>query len=90
MIVILVATIIVTPMTILMIAAVIIPTLIIPTLIIPVTIVTTLMTTPMAFLIMRDILVVIPTVFYKVDTLATGIVFAAVPAPISGVARRDM
>lgn len=42
----------------------------------------------MLFLITRNVLAVVPAVLHKVDPLAAGVVFVAVLAPISGMARR--
>ena len=43
----------------------------------------------MMFLVMRDVLVLVPVVAHKVDPFVAGVVFAAMPAPVSGMARRD-
>jgi hypothetical protein len=42
----------------------------------------------MLFLVTRHILAVVPVVLHKVDSLATGVVFVTVLAPMFGVARR--
>ena len=40
------------------------------------------------FLVTRDVLAVVPVVLHKEDPFAAGVVFAAVIAPMFGVARR--
>lgn len=41
----------------------------------------------MLFLIMRDVLVLVPVVAYKIDPFTAGVVFAAMLLPVSGMAR---
>ena len=62
--------------------AVVIPTMIIPVL---VTVIMPMITMP--FPINRNELAVIPVVPHKVDPLAAGVVFVAMPGPILAVAR---
>ena len=44
----------------------------------------------MSFLITRDILTIVPVVMDKKDPLAAGIIFAAIPAPMFGMPRRNV
>lgn len=62
--------------------------LLLSTMIIPALVTAVILAITMLFLVTRNILVVVPVVLHKVDPLAAGIVFAAVLAPMFGVARR--
>jgi len=42
----------------------------------------------MLFLVTRNILIEVPVILYKVDTLATGFIFAAVTTPVLGLSWR--
>ena len=56
--------------------------------IIPVTVSVVISVTTMFFLVTRDVLVVVPIVPDKEDSLAAGMVFVAVLVPMFGVTRR--
>ena len=43
----------------------------------------------MMFLVTRSVFVLVPVVVHKVDPFAAGVVFAAMPAPMFGIAWRD-
>jgi hypothetical protein len=43
----------------------------------------------MMFLVVRNVFVLIPVVAHKVDPFVAGVVFTAMPAPVSGMARWD-
>lgn len=60
----------------------------VPATIIPALVTAIIPAVTMLFLVTRDILAVVPVVLHKVDPLAAGVVFAAVLAPMFGVARR--
>src|SRR5450759_1483844 len=62
--------------------------LMVPTMTIPVPFTAAIPVITMLFLITRSILAVVPVVLHKEDPLAAGVVFAAVLAPMFGVARR--
>ena len=61
--------------------------LILAMLIVPVLVTSATLAITMLLLVTRNIFVVIPFVLHKEDTLAAGVVFAAVLAPMFGVAR---
>jgi hypothetical protein len=57
--------------------------------IIPVFATTVTLVSAMLLLITRSVLTVVPVVLHKEDPLTAGVVFAAVLAPVSGMARRN-
>src|ERR1019366_849909 len=62
--------------------------LLVPTMIILVLVTAAIPAITMLFLVTRSILAVVPVVLHEEDPLAAGVVFAAVLAPMFGVARR--
>jgi hypothetical protein len=54
------------------------------------TITAPVMADSMMFLVMRNVFVLVPVVVNKIDTLATGVVLAAMFAPVPCVAGRDV
>jgi hypothetical protein len=60
-----------------------------PALIVPVLVTAIVPAVTMTFLVARNILAVVPVVLHKEDALAAGVIFAAVLAPVFGMARGD-
>ena len=61
-----------------------------PTMVIPVPVTANVSAIAMTFLVTRCVLMLVPVVLHKVDPLATGVIFAAVFAPIFLMARADV
>ena len=78
---------VVIPFTVLPVSAIVV-VLAVPTIamLIPVP----LIAVTMMFLVMRNVFVLVPVVAHKIDPFVTGVVFAAMPAPVFGMARWDV
>jgi len=71
----------------------ILPVAVIPwltTVIAPVPVTTLIAAIAMMFPVMRSVFAVVPAVLHKENSLSAGVVVAAMPAPMSGVARRHV
>src|SRR5512146_1315779 len=67
-------------------AAVVVP--LVPAVFISALVTAAILAIAMSFLVTRNVLAVVPAVLHKEDSLAAGVVFAAVLAPMFSVARR--